>query len=313
MWAARASKSIPFELLATSSGTIAVGYASDGNRAVGIEVVPSTGKMTEKFSENVTGNIERVTPAESGASFTVVTSAGTGPLKSVVNVPAKTPFAIGLAGGALSVADASAAVASPLWPIQGDRPLDAARVLVAGDSGYAVTFRRDDAIWSGWIAPDRTPSGALTKVVGSSGAVGKPMSGWNRHELAIVFADRPSAATPWQIRAGRAPTGSIPQSTVVIDLPPGGPGGDAFAPDIAGLADGRWLLLWTEGPPGAKAVRAQTLAPDFAPVGDPIALSPPAGSFGQGVLGVSGNYVAAVFLSKGKESFELWGSILQCG
>jgi hypothetical protein len=99
----------------------------------------------------------------------------------------------------------------------------------------------------------------------------------------------------------------------VIPLPKGGPGGDAFAPDIAGLPDGRWLMIWTEGPAGSRAIRAQTLAFDFTPLGDPIALSPPAGNFGQGVLGVVENYAGAVFLSKGSTSYELWGSILQCG
>ena len=99
----------------------------------------------------------------------------------------------------------------------------------------------------------------------------------------------------------------------MIPLPRGGPGGDAFAPDIAGLADGRWLLMWTEGASGSRAVRAQTLTPDFQPLGDPIALSPPAGNFGQGVIGVVGGHAATVFLSKGSSSYELWGAVLQCG
>ena len=71
--------------------------------------------------------------------------------------------------------------------------------------------------------------------------------------------------------------------------------------------------VWTEGTAGNRAVRARTLAPDFTPLGDPIALSPPAGSFGQGVLGAAGNYVAAVFLLKGEGGFELWGAMLRCG
>ena len=53
--------------------------------------------------------------------------------------------------------------------------------------------------------------------------------------------------------------------------------------------------------------------PDFSPLGDPIALSPPAGNFGQGVIGVAGAYAATVFLSKGPSSYELWGAVLQCG
>jgi hypothetical protein len=72
-------------------------------------------------------------------------------------------------------------------------------------------------------------------------------------------------------------------------------------------------MMWTEGAAGSRAVRAQTLAQDFTPLGDPIALSPPAGNFGQGVIGVVGAYAATVFLSRGASAFELWGAVLQCG
>src|SRR6478736_4194574 len=114
----------------------------------------------------------------------------------------------------------------------------------------------------------------------------------------------PSADGNWQIRIGRAKTGTVPASTSVIPLPKGGPGGDAFAPDIAGLPDGRWVMVWTEGAAGSRAIRAQTFTHDFTPLGDPIALSPPAGNFGQGMLGVVSGYAAAVFLSKGASSYE---------
>jgi hypothetical protein len=115
------------------------------------------------------------------------------------------------------------------------------------------------------------------------------------------------------MRVGLAPAGSVPSSTEVVPLPKGGPGGDAFTPDIAGLPDGRWVLVWTEGSSGNRAIRAQTLAPDLTPLGDPIALSPPAGNFGQGVLGVTEGYVTVVFLQQGRANYELWGAMLQCG
>src|SRR5262249_29508232 len=158
------------------------------------------------------------------------------------------------------------------WPITGAEGIQGARVQIAGEQGYAVTFRREGAVFSGWIGPDRKPVGSLTKVPGSGGSVGRPNSGWNRREFAVIFADRPADREHWEIRIGHAPTGQVPTTTTVMPLPKGGPGGDAFAPDIAGLPDGRWLMIWTEGATGSRAIRAQTLASDFSPVGDPIAL-----------------------------------------
>ena len=310
-WAPAVSQKIPFELLPTAAGTIAIGYAKNSEDAIGIEVTPSNGQVSEAFVEKASGDIERVTPTGTDKGFFVATAEAKGPLRSLVQVPASTPFFVGMTEGGLATADAPDAAPTPLWPVAGN--LEATRVIVAGDKGFVLTFRREGAIWGGFIGPDRKPVGEIVKVEGAGGQVGKPFSGWNGRELAITFAERPDDDSPWKIRMGHAPAGTIPTATEIIELPAGGPGGDANAPGITGLPDGRWLLIWTEGSAGAKAVRAQTLGPDFAPVGDPIALSPPAGNFGQGVLGVAGGYVTAVFLSKGKSSYELWGGILQCG
>jgi len=79
------------------------------------------------------------------------------------------------------------------------------------------------------------------------------------------------------------------------------------------LADGRWVLVWTEGSSSSKSVRAQTFSSTFTAVGDPILLSPPSSNYGMSMVGVVGNYVTVVFVQKGKSNNELWGSILQCG
>jgi hypothetical protein len=313
-WALEASKSIPFELVATPAGNLAMGYAKDPQSAVGIEVVPATGEVFERFTKAVEGTIDRVSPRPGEPlEFFVSAMDLAGQPRSVVSVPAAPPFVVMLDRAEIGVAPAPTEPAALAWSLDGDGAPEAAQVQPAGDRGYGLTFRRRDAAWVGWLGADRASIGQLAQVVGSGGAVGKPMSGWNGRELAIVFADRPAEGAPWQIRLGHAAPGAAPTETAVIELPKGGPGGDAFAPDIAGLADGRWLLVWTEGTAGSRAVRAQTLAPDFRPLGDPIALSPPAGSFGQGVLGVAGDYVAAVFLLRGEAAFELWGSVLRCG
>jgi hypothetical protein len=313
MWAPQASKNIPFELAATAQGSIAVGYARDSDFGAGFEFDLASGSIKERFSQKTEKKIDRVAPIPGEAlSFVISSIDAAVPSRSVVHVAATPPFVFVIDASGVAVADAPDAAPTKLWPFEGGDPPSAPRALRAGDAGYVITLRKDNAVWSGWMGLDRKPIGALTKVVGSGGSVGKPNHGWNTKELAVVFADRPEGS-PWQIRVGRGPKGAIPTVTRVITLPKGGPGGDAFAPDIAGLSDGRWLLVWTEGATGSRAIRALTLAADLTPVGDPIALSPPAGNFGQGVLGTAGNYAATVFLSKGETSYELWGAILQCG
>jgi hypothetical protein len=311
MWAPAASRTVPFDAVASTRGTLAVGYARDAHEALGIEVDLATGEVKSRLNDRAKEEIERVVPTPA-VDFRVA-RAGAGPLRSAIEVPVAQPFAVGLADGAVALAAPPDATPSPLWPLTGDDGIAAASVRSAGDRGFALVFRRGAGIWGGFVGADHKPAGQLVNVVGSGGAVGKPAVAWNGREVAVIFGDRPSAEGHYEIRVGHGPPGGLPAITTVLPLPRGGPGGDAFAPDIAGLPDGRWLLMWTEGGSGARAVRAQTLAADFSALGDPIALSPPAGNFGQGVIGVVGPYAATIFLSKGESSYELWGAVLQCG
>jgi hypothetical protein len=316
MWAPRVSKSIPFDVAASGEASIAVGYASDAKEAVGIDVSLVTGEIQARDKDNADDEIEHVFLSPAGRIQVARTDASAG-IKSPLAVPAAPPFWVGLGDSAIVAAAALDATPGPLWPITGEEALGAASVHAAGDTAgvksFLLTYRRGGAIWSGWVRSDRRPVGDLVKAEGSGGAVGKPSGGWNGREIALIFADRPEEDGHYEMRIGHASPGALPASTAVLPMPKGGPGGDAFAPDIAGLPDGRWLLVWTEGAAGSRAVRAQTLNPDLTPLGDPIALSPPAGNFGQGVIGIAGAYAATVFLSKGASSYELWGAVLQCG
>lgn len=307
MWAPKVSKSIPFDVTTSPQGAFVVAYARDAKEAIVIEVDPKSGAVSEKTTRKGDKDLERVIPTPSGDLK--VTTEGSS-LKSAIEVAAASPFVIGVDGGSIVAAGDGAPVR--LWSLKGDDGLGSPSVLNAGAKGFGLTFRRSGSVWGGWIDEQHKASGELVKVMGSGGGVGKPAIGSNKREVAVIFADKPEGSSTWEIRVGRAPLGAIPKSTTVFPLPKGGPGGDAFAPAIEGLPDGRWILLWTEGASGSRAVRAQTLGSDFAPLGDPLALSPPAGNYGQGIVGEANGYAAAVFLSKGASSYELWGVILRC-
>lgn len=314
-WAPAADKSVPFDLSQARPGVFALGYARSENTAAGLEIDAASGEVTEKLSSDTDSPIERVSPSLDAAGFVIITEAQASSVAPVAHVPhPQKPFFVGVGGAAVTSSEKLPA-ASPavLFPMQGEGDANAVRVQALGDQGYAIVYRKGMSIWGGVIDSAQKPSSGLVQIEGSGGAVGKPSAGFNGKEFAVIFADRPAPGSSYEMRLGVSPAGSLPTSTSVIPLPKGGPGGDAFSPDIAGLPDGRWLLVWTEGSPGNRAIRAQTLAPDRTPLGDPIALSPPAGNFGQGVLGVTEGYVSVVFLSQGKAGYELWGAMLQCG
>ena len=314
MWANKADRNIPFDLFSPKSGLFTLGYAADEKTAFGLEINAASGEVVERFSTQTEVDIKRVTPTLGDPGFAVLTNSEGQSLQPLARVPDERPFFIGVQGSSVALSPSLAVAPTTLWPLEKEGNAIAARVQIVGDKGYAVLLRLEKTIWGGFLDRDRKPVGSLTQVAGSGGAVGKkPMSGWNGKQLAVIFSDRPADGERYEMRVGLAPAGAIPASTTVIALPKGGPGGDVFTPDIAGLPDGRWVLVWTEGSSGSRAIRAQTLAPDLTPLGDPIALSPPAGDFGQGVLGVTEGYMSVVFLSRGKGSYELWGAMLQCG
>jgi hypothetical protein len=95
-------------------------------------------------------------------------------------------------------------------------------------------------------------------------------------------------------------------------VPPGGPGGEAISPSSEVLADGRFLVQWTEGSAGNRAVRAQALSANLVPIGEPVTLSTPEQNAGQGALWVHGTQALALFLVKKETSHELWGASLRC-
>jgi len=314
-WAPVVSKNVPFELLVKSSGKIAIGYAKSDDEAVGIEVTPATGQVEEDYVDKANSEIARVTPL--AKSFFISTVEPSGSLKSLIPVLAEKPFYLGISEKHLASSDQPSGVANRIWPINDEDTSGGIHVLSLGNQGILAAFRagssRQKKAYVGLLGVDRKPITNLVNVAGSGGQAGEPMVGSNGREIAVVFGDQAGEQSAWKMRLGHAPIGKIPPSAAAFDTPAGGPGGDANYPSIGGLGDGRWVLVWTEGSSSTKSVRAQTLAPNFTPVGDPIVLSPPFGNYSTSMVGVVGGSVTVVFVMRGKSNNELWGTVLQCG
>jgi hypothetical protein len=309
-WATNASKSVPFDMRAEGDVSL-LGFAQGEHEGVGLKVDPKTGKFEETFRLKVDGEVTRVSPTGTADGFFV----GVKGDRTVIPASARSPRFVTVEKGSIGAADAADQAPTQIWPLEGDEEPSAETIIRVSEDSFFMVFRRGTDIYGGYFGADKAAKGPLAKVPGSGGKVGKPRTGSNGLEVAVVFADKPADKedAPWQIRIGRAPLGQVPETTEDVSIPEGGPGGDVIAPDIIGLADGRWLLMWTEGTSGERSILAQTYDKQFAPLGDPIALSPPAGSFGQAVLGVVGTYTTVAFLQAADEGFEMWGAVLQCG
>ncbi|MBI4950390.1 MAG: hypothetical protein HY908_00005 [Myxococcales bacterium] len=324
-WAPSATTRVPTEITASSSGLFAVGFARGEKQAGGLTVSPATGVVEDVFKPAASEDaVARVVPYEDGGKLVFgVSLAKQGGLTNGVQVAASPPLLLGFTEAA--VASVPVIEGEPhgdpasLWLLdRSSGTPNALRAAVAPARGIAVAYRtgvgKDPSpwqIWYGWVGADGTV-GVEAKPVGSALNVGMPVVAHNGVDVSLVYADKQEEQGRSRVLWAHGPIGQPLGAPEPFTPPPGGPGGDAIAPSIAGLGDGRWALLWTEGSEGARVLRAQTFDRNYQPLGDALRVSPGTGNFGQGSVGVVNEAAAVAFLLKAGDAYELWGTMLQC-
>ena len=315
-----ASRSIPIEF-GSFEGRLAVGYGRSIHQARGMLVNLGNGEVETVYKpDELEGSVSRVVPLVSGSDLSFgVTMTEQESVDNGVYVPASTPFVVGFGKGTVVKVSGPGSEPAELWPLEASKKADALRV-AASAKGTMITYRAGDEVHYGMLGPD----GEVTQVAqpvmsfelpeGKRAIVGKPVVASNGQDVSVVFAYK--AAEPGatvEMRWARGPIGKPLADAALVDIPAGGPGGDAIAPAITAIGGGRWLLMWTEGKtPGPYTLRAQTYDRRYRPIGEALRVSPATGSFGQGTVGAVGDDVAVLFLLATRTSYEVWGTVLQC-
>ena len=315
-FAPAAHKSIPIEL-AQSGGRLAVGYAQSMTEPRGMLVNLETGESEQVHTPDAEeSDVSRVVPVVQGGEVVFATSLDQdGGVRSAVHVGATSPFVVGFTGTHMVKLPERGAESLDLWSLDPpNKSADALQASVVGDAGVAVAYRYDGQVYFGALELGGSVVHPAGVIAGSGGKVGKPSVANNGEEVSVVFADKPPAADARiELRWARGKFGEPLRDALVVELPPGGPGGDAIAPAIAALPNQRWLLMWTEGRrPGPYTLRAQTYDRRYRPIGEALRVSPETGSFGQGSVGVVGEDAAVLFLLATSQGYEIWGTVLQC-
>jgi GYF domain 2 len=316
-FAPEASKSIPIEL-APAGDKLAVGFAASMKVPRGILIDLDEGVAEEVHAPEAAeaSDVSRVVPVVQGGEVIFATTlAREQDVRAGVYVAAQAPFVVGFTDDNLVRQPKRNAEPAPLWPLDppGKRA-DALQARASSTSGTAVAYRYDGQIFYGALNVEGAVTLSAQAVEGSGGKVGKPSVATDGREVSVVFADKPPVDDARiELRWARGPLGKPLTTAAVVELPPGGPGGDAIAPAIAALPGRRWLLMWTEGKrPGPYTLRAQTYDAKYRPVGEALRVSPGTGSFGQGTVGVVGEDAAVLFLLATQQGYEIWGTVLQC-
>ncbi len=307
--APRASKDVPIEVrVHTSRPLAAVGFATDGTTASGLVIDLTTLAVSDRFSKKA-AKVSRVIPVEKEGGFGFEAhgrGAGMRDDQSLL-IPGASKV-LRWKKGAIAIAESDGRGPREAWKTEGTA--EAVRVHAAAGSKTAVAWRSRGAIHLGWLEPGAESAGGASSVPDVDGKVGTPSLAWSGQSLLMAFAFRGPEDDKWGVRLARAELGGAATGYSGWTLPAGGPGGSAIAPAVASL-DGRgWLLVWTEGEQGQRAVRMQTLSPSLSAIGDAVTVSGE-GNAGQGVAAVGQEHGIVLGLA-GTRALELWGRAITC-
>jgi hypothetical protein len=299
---------------------LAIGFAPTENEGMAVRLDPGSLSATTTARSRSSDPVRRVTPIagpKGALALTVDDDKASDRVHGRRTVLTDPPLQLGLADGNLVWAPLQQAPGGTLWPLDGSADVESLRGAVeSSSSAVAVAFRRGNSIWMG-IAEGTTAlaaKGALAHVEGLGPAVGSPAVAIGGGVAVVAWADRASADEPWRLRWVHFKPGSPPGPATTFVPPAGGKGEQAMSPGITALSGGRFLLVWTEGPPSGHDVRAQTLSADGRPLGSPLVVSSEGTNAGQGQASVNANGQGVIaFLESRGDSFEVAATSIACG
>lgn len=307
--------SVPLLTARAPDGAALVGFAASKEQAFGISIDPTTLQVTRAFEQTVSDSTTLgVVPLVLGNPVAFGVDRAEKAFSFSRTVDAVKRFAIGVAAEGFS--RRVGPEVTPIWPGRSENPtITTPRVARIPGKGYAVAFRhggQEGKVLVGYLTAEGEKASDLKAVATDASFVGTPSLAVNERSVLVAFAAKKTSEEPFSAVLSAVENGALPERATPFAVPPGGPGGEVISPSAEGLSAGRFLLQWTEGSAGNRAVRVQAVSSDLVPVGDPITLSNHDQNAGQGALWVNGERALALFLVKNDSAHELWGAGLKC-
>jgi hypothetical protein len=280
-----------------------------------VQVDPSSLEVSQTSKAPSSDPIKRVVPIQTGGKLVALAETEKRPKRTIWT---DAPIDVGIVKGSLVASPYGQTTYTRLFALDGEPTLDALRgVAVDGKpvgKGYAITFRRQGAIWMGaFTAEPMTAKGQLLRVAGLGPQIGSPAIASSGDTILVAWADRVATTDNWSIRWVHFMPGDLAPTPKDLNVPSGGLGSSVMAPALVGLDGGRFLLTWTEGPTTNHQVRALTIGSDGKPIGDPLTISPDGVNAGQGQAGVVGDgRGVVVYLGVKAKAFELVAVPIRC-
>jgi hypothetical protein len=301
---------VPSVELVGLSNAIGLAFATSAKDGMAVELDPQTLAVSNPARVHSAASIKRVVPDPStGKIAALLETDHVGGLIQQRRAVDST-IDLGVVETDFVVVQHGKDTYAKLWTLEGEGAPEAARavpIAKGGQTGYAIAYRRQGAIWLGAVFGD-PPSlrGELAHVAGLGPVIGSPAIAAIGDTVLVAWADKPSGAEGWGIRWLRWTAGEAAHEPQTFTPPGGGLGENAMSPALTSVGTGRFLFMWTEGPAAGHQVRAQTLDLNGATLGDAMTISDESVNAGQAMGAVlpDGHGVVAYLAAKGK-GFEL--------
>ncbi len=309
------------------AGHLAIGFATRERDGIAVEVDPTSLAATKTARAHMHSPdvIRRLVPVVAGAGLGAaadVERAGD-LLLGRRTVAATSAFDLGFGGGGLAWAPHRSNEVDLIWALDGDALVEAVRAApldpTHDEAGWAIAFRRGTSIYAGVVngGATLTPKGPLVKIDGLGPQVGSPTVAAQDGAVLVAWADRAQPSAPWALRWMRFTPGEASAEAKAFVPSEGGLGEHAMSPAIAAAGQGRFVLVWTEGPVSNHQVRAQTISGSGAPIGTAMAVSDSGVNAGQAQLAIlpDGHGIVASLASAGsgpKAAYEILATPIVC-
>ena len=308
-------------------GRLGVGFATRDRDGIAVQLDPTSLAATKTVRAHLHApdTIRRLVPIVAGGAFAAAADAdrANDALLGRRTLAASSPFDLGAAGGGVAWAPYKSNEADVIWKLDGDTPVEAIRAAPLDaaheDAGWAIAFRRGTSIYAGAAngGATFTPKGPLVKIDGLGPQVGSPTVAAQDGAVLVAWADRAQPSDPWALRWVRFVPGDATADAKAFVPSEGGLGEHAMSPAIAAAGQGRYVLVWTEGPVSNHQVRAQTISGSGAPIGTAMAISDSGVNAGQAQLAIlpDGHGVVASLASSGtgpKAAYEVLATPIVC-
>jgi len=306
--------------VAALEGGIALGFAPTDREGMAV-MLDGALAATSNVRAKSLDPVRRLTPALSARkSLMTIVDADkkTDRMRGRRFVPGDPGIDVGASGGNV-VAGPHGSNGSKLWALPGgDGAIDAVRgapFTLGGEKAYAIAFRRGAQIFVG-VATGEPKSlvakGTLSKMDGLGEKIGSPAIAVTGDDVMVAWADRRFDTDPWSLRFVVFKAGAEAGAPQSFSVPTGGLGANVMSPALAGLAGGRFFIVWTEGPVENHQVRAQTLKADGSMLGAALTISADGVHAGQGQVAVAGDGKGVVAFLDGTKR-EVVATPIACG